>query len=249
MLRPGLVLLGGEPEWLRWRRARAMTQEMVVWRDAEGRERDDAVRFPEVATVRTPRVAAALLGDIAVDRGAPPSLGELRAQADAVVVATGAWAAGALADLGVALEVGPRRGQMMLFASGDIDTVIMESGEGYLAVPRADGRVVVGTTLEDVGFDSGTVPEDLTRMERWARRMIPALGDAEDAWAGFRPWSSRPAPTIAEAAPGVVVAVGHFRNGLLLAPATGELVADLVLGRAPRVAPEAFSVHQDPDAP
>lgn len=246
--RPGLVLLGDEPEWLRWREARGLTQEVVAWHDAEGHTRADAVRFPEVATVRTPRVAAALLGDIVVEREAPSSLDELRARADTVVVATGAWAGGALADLGVDVEVAPRRGQMMLFSSGDIDAVVMEPGEGHLAVPRADGRVVVGTTLEDVGFDSGTVAGDLARMEGWARRTIAALGEAEDAWAGLRPWSSRPAPTIAEAAPGVVVAVGHFRNGLLLAPATGELVADLVFGRAPRVAPEAFSAHPGPDA-
>jgi glycine oxidase len=56
-----------------------------------------------------------------------------------------------------------------------------------------------------------------------------------DAWAGFRPWSPDPVPTVALAAPGVAVAVGHHRNGILLAPATGELVADLLLGRPTRV--------------
>jgi glycine oxidase len=65
----------------------------------------------------------------------------------------------------------------------------------------------------------------------------------------LRPWSSRLAPTVGEAAPGVIVAVGHFRNGLLLAPATGELVADLALGRTPRVTPGPFAVGAGPDPP
>ncbi len=245
--RAGLVLLGDEPDWLAWRRAHGLTQEALRWRMADGRARADAVRFPEVATVRTPRVAASLLADLVVERTAPGSLDALRATADVVVVATGAWAGGTLAELGLDIEVAPRRGQMMLFASGDLDAVVMEPAVGCLAVPRADGRVVVGTTLEDVGFATGTVPEDLAGMEAWARRTVPALGDAEDAWAGLRPWSSRSAPTIAEVTPGVVVAVGHFRNGLLLAPATGELVADLLLGRAPRVAPEPFAADPGPD--
>jgi len=245
--RTGLVLLGNEPDWIDWRRARGLDQEALTWRAAGGGARADAVRFPEVATVRTPRVAGALLDELVVERTAPASLDALRAQADVVVIATGAWAGDALEELGIDIEVAPRRGQMMLFASGDLDAVVMEPATGYLAVPRADGRVVVGTTLEDVGFAPETVPEDLAGMEAWARRTVPALGEAEDAWAGFRPWSSRATPTIAEVATGLVVAVGHFRNGLLLAPATGELVADLVLGRSPRVAPEPFSAHPGPD--
>jgi glycine oxidase len=108
-------------------------------------------------------------------------------------------------------------------------------------VPRADGRVVVGTTLEDVGFDGRTVAADLDRLEAWARRWVPGLGRRERAWAGLRPWSASPSPTIGVLCPGVIAAVGHFRNGLLLAPATGELVADLALGRAPRVDPAPFA--------
>ena len=124
---------------------------------------------------------------------------------------------------------------MMVFDRGDLDAVLMEKATEGVAVPRADGRVVAGTTLEDVGFEEGTVPDDLDRLEAWARRWIPGLGRREDAWAGFRPWSPDPVPTVALAAPGVAVAVGHHRNGILLAPASGELVADLLLGRPTRV--------------
>lgn len=239
--RDGLALIGDDPGWLAWRAGRGLTTEETRWIRADGSE-VPARRFPEVATVRAPRVAAALLGGIPVEaRGA--TLERLRAEGDVVVIATGAWAGPALAAAGVTRRVAPRRGQMLLFDAGRLDTVLMESRPGAVgvAVPRADGRVVVGTTLEDVGFDAATVPADLDRLEEWARAWIPGLGAREDSWAGFRPWSDHPAPTIGAVAPGVIAAVGHFRNGILLAPATGELVADLVLGRPPRVPAAAFA--------
>jgi glycine oxidase len=168
----------------------------------------------------------------------------VRARSDVVVIATGAWAQPLLDEAGVALEIAPRRGQMLLFSAGRLDTVLMEADPSGLAVPRADGRIVVGTTLEDAGFDARTIPEDLDRLERRARRRIPGLGEREDSWAGLRPWSADPCPTIGHIAADVVVAVGHFRNGILLAPATGELVADLVLGRPTRIPSGAYG---DPD--
>ncbi len=236
----GQVLLGDEPGWLGWRRARGLVTERVTWTSADG-SAQPAHLFPEVGVVRAPRVARALLGDLPVEPGPVPPLDALRAGADVVVIATGAWAAPHLAEAGVALQVAPRRGQMLLFSSGDLGTVLIEGGREGVAVPRADGRVVAGTTLEDAGFAADTVDDDLDRLERWARARVPGLGRREDAWAGLRPWSPRPAPLIAEVAPGVIAAVGHFRNGILLAPATGELVADLALGRVPHVDPAGFA--------
>ena len=238
--RTGLALVGDEPAWLAWRAARGLPSEPSTWTRADG-VRVPATLFPDVRAVRAPRVAPALLGDIPVERRPVPSLSELRGAADVVVIATGAWAGPHLAEAGVAVEVAPRRGQMLLFSGGLLDTVLMELGVPGVAVPRIDGRIVVGITLEDVGFDAATVPEDLDRLEAWARAAIPGLGRREDSWAGFRPWSPDPAPAVGWAGPGVVVAVGHFRNGILLAPATGELVADLVLGRAPRVPPAGLA--------
>ena len=239
----GLVLVGDDPGWLAWRAARGLADEAAAWTRADGSE-VAAHRFPEVRVVRTPRVAPALLADLPVEAATVP-LEQLRAESDVVVIAAGAWAGPLLDAAGGGATVSPRRGQMLLFEGGRIDTVLMEAGPGgvQLAVPRADGRVVVGTTLEDVGFDAGTVPADLDRLEAWARAWVPGLGAREAAWSGFRPWSDRPVPLIGHVGPGLVAAVGHFRNGILLAPATGELVADLVLGRAPRVTPEDFSAR------
>lgn len=237
----GQVLLGDEPGWLAWRSRRGLVSEPLEWTLADGRSGVPAHRFPEVAVARSPRVAPALLGGIAVETGPPPPLDRLRADADLVVIATGAWAAPHLATAGLELAVAPRRGQMLRFSAGALDSVLMEGSREGVAVPRADGRVVAGTTLEDVGFDTGVVAGDLDRLERWARDRVPGLGRREDAWAGLRPWSPRPEPVIGPLAPGVIAAVGHFRNGVLLAPATGELVADLALGRRPRVDPAPFA--------
>ncbi len=232
--RTGAVLIGVDEAWRSWRAARGLPAEPVTIAAADGTT-SAGLRLPEVEVVRTPRATRALLAGVAVEAREAPPLAALRRECDLLVVATGAWASPHLEELGIALRVSPRRGQMMMFDRGELDVVLMEKATEGVAVPRADGRVVAGTTLEDVGFDARTVPEDLDRLEAWARRWIPGLGGREDAWAGFRPWSPDPVPTVALAAPGVAVAVGHHRNGILLAPATGELVADLLLGRPTRV--------------
>ncbi len=239
--RTGLSLIGDDAAWRQWRLGRGMAVEASTWTPAGGGADLAALRFPEVATVRAPRVAPTLLGDIPVERTNGGRLADLRRESDVIVIATGAWAQPLLAEVGVSLEVAPRRGQMLLFDGGELDTVLMEADHPGVAVPRADGRIVVGTTLEDAGFDACTVAGDLDRLEAWARDRIPGLGAREDAWAGLRPWSSLPSPTIGHVASDVVVAVGHFRNGILLAPGTGELVADLVLGRPARVEAAALA--------
>jgi glycine oxidase len=232
--RTGAALIGVDEAWWRWRAARGLLTEPATIAASDGTTAE-GLRLPEVEVVRTPRATRALLAGIPVEARPAPPLAALRRACDLLVVATGAWASPHLEELGIALRVAPRRGQMMVFDRGDLDAVLMEKATEGVAVPRADGRVVAGTTLEDVGFDERTVAGDLDRLEAWARRWIPRLGRREDAWAGFRPWSPDPVPTIALAAPGVAVAVGHHRNGILLAPATGELVADLLLGRPTRV--------------
>lgn len=238
--RTGLVLLAGDPAWTEWRRARGLPAERIAWRDGDGLAAP-ALLLPEVAVVRPPRVAPALLAGIRVERRPVTDLDALRRSHDAVVVAAGAWAGPLLAAAGAAVRVAPRRGQMLLFRSGRLPAAIIDPRADRLAVPRADGRIVVGTTMEDAGFDATTREEDLAALERWARREVPGLGAREDAWAGLRPWTDRPLPAIGRAGAGVLVAAGHGRNGMLLAPATGELVADLVLGRPPRVDPAPFA--------
>jgi glycine oxidase len=239
----GMLVLGEDPELVDWRRERQLPCVPAQWLGSP------ATLLPEVAVLRASLVAPLMLRGAAgrdrvlVLRGRlePGELDGLRAGADLVVIAAGAWAAPLLAAGGLALEVVPRRGQMMRFRCPAPPPVLREAdGEG-IVVPRDDGRVLVGTTLEDVGFDAGTEPADLDRLEAWARRLVPGLGEREDAWAGLRPASPRPLPVIGWIADGLMAAVGHFRNGVLLAPGTGELVRDLALGRTPRVDPAPFA--------
>lgn len=233
--RTGMLVLGEDPEWAEWRAAAGLPTERARWR---GRP---ALRLPDVEVVRANRCAPALLGDIPVERGRVGDARALRDEADVVVVAAGAWAAPLLGALAVRTTVAPRRGQMMIFDRGDLPTVLLRADGEELAVPRADGRVLIGTTLEDAGFDAAPRDPDLDRLEAWARSEVPGLGRREDAWAGLRPWSPDPVPAIGWAADGVIVAVGHFRNGVLLAPGTGEMVRALAEGREPFLPASAFA--------
>ena len=114
---------------------------------------------------------------------------------------------------------------------------------GYL-VPRADGRIVMGSTLEDRGFDKAVTAEGLHRITGMAMEMVPGLAGARmiDCWAGLRPAAEDNAPLLG-AGPyeGLYFAAGHYRNGILLTPITGEVICDLVLGREPAVDVSSFA--------
>jgi glycine oxidase len=161
--------------------------------------------------------------------------------AGAVVLAAGAWSG----QLG-GTEPGtvppswrrtiPARGQMLLLAAapGAVRHMILASGE-YL-VPRADGRVLAGSTLEYVGFDKSVTPEGTASISSAVARMTPTLAGArvEASWAGLRPDTPDHLPFLGEARPGLFVATGHFRSGIMLAPVTAEIVRDLIDGRTSR---------------
>ncbi len=152
-----------------------------------------------------------------------------------VVVAAGAWSSGLLAGLGVRVETPPIKGQIVLLRSDrPLLRRIVEHGKNYL-VPRDDGRVLVGATEEEAGFDTRTTPEALRDLLDVARSLCPSLAGAEveRSWAGLRPGSvdSKPYLGFAPGYSNVIVATGHKRAGLQLAPASAEVIADLVLGR------------------
>jgi glycine oxidase len=168
-----------------------------------------------------------------------------------VVVAAGPWSAALLAGVGVAAPTPPIKGQIVLLR-GDPPPLrrIIERGKNYL-VPRDDGRILVGATEEEAGFDTRTTSEAVRDLIGEAIALCPALAGAEveRAWAGLRPGSLDTRPYIG-AAPGLgnlIIATGHKRAGLQLSPATAELVADLVLGRPPRLDLDPFRVDREPD--
>ncbi len=156
-----------------------------------------------------------------------------RLAADTVVLASGAWtpALARLAQLDLPGE--PVKGQLLRFAGGEhLLRSFIHSRHAYL-VPRRDLGVVVGATMVWTGFDKTEDPVAIARLATSARELLPALRDLPiaETWTGLRPRLLSGQPCIERIRPGLVVATGHFRNGILLAPATGERIRDLVLGR------------------
>jgi glycine oxidase len=114
---------------------------------------------------------------------------------------------------------------------------VVFGSHGY-AVPRPDGRLLVGSTVEFVGFDKQVTAGGLASILSLGLRLVPALASAPvvETWAGFRPHTPDGLPVLGPGAlPGLFLASGHFRNGILLTPVTAEVLADAVLGRAPTV--------------
>ena len=161
-----------------------------------------------------------------------------------VVVAAGAWSGPLLESIGVHAPTPPLKGQIVLL-KGERPLIrrIVEHGKNYL-VPREDGRVLVGATEQDAGFDTRPTREAIRSLLDEALRLCPILerAEIEMTWAGLRPGSIDSRPYIGPA-PGfenLILATGHKRAGLQLAPATAEVVADLVLGRPARLDLDAF---------
>ncbi|MDT8340511.1 MAG: glycine oxidase ThiO [Longimicrobiales bacterium] len=156
-----------------------------------------------------------------------------------VVLAAGAWSGG-LAGLPRPLPVRPVRGQMLAFAAPErpLERVVT-SARVYL-IPRetADGPVVVvGATSEEVGFDRSVDPAAQTRLASGARALVPALVAAPvvERWAGLRPGTPDDLPLLGPdpGTPGLLYATGHYRNGILLAPATARAVLGWITGDPP----------------
>jgi glycine oxidase len=152
-----------------------------------------------------------------------------RFDADLVIVAAGSWSN--FVD-GFAIPVEPVKGQMlMLELTSPLFRRVLRSERCYV-VPRVDGRVLIGATMERVGFDKSVSASDVGVLLEAAREIAPSLSGAlgGEAWAGLRPATPDGLPAIGVVEAGLVAATGHFRNGILLAPVTAEIVTRLVTG-------------------
>ena len=171
-------------------------------------------------------------------------------RAASYVLAAGAWS-GLLADsLGLRLATRPIRGQIALLRLPRPTLArVVNRGLGYL-VPREDGRLLVGSTIEDVGFDHSTTPKAIERLLRMVRELLGEIDDAvlERSWAGLRPGCPDGLPFIgrSQACRNAFVAAGHFRAGLHQSTGTAVLVADMVC-ETPSVMPaSAFALDRSP---
>ncbi|MDP2030644.1 MAG: glycine oxidase ThiO [Thiobacillus sp.] len=233
----------------------------------------DSLWLPDIAQVRNPRLVAALreavvrLGGVIHTHCAAESVtapaGRMLAvhtkqgtfTADQFVLATGAWAGLALLGTGdqadrlsgmqAAPHIRPIRGQMLLFKlePGVLDTILYRNGL-YL-IPRRDGHVLAGSTLEDVGFDKSTDDATRLRLHAQATELLPALADVQPVqhWAGLRPGSPDNIPIIGRHPDfeNVFINAGHYRYGVTLAPASAELLVDLMQGKKPALDPAPYS--------
>jgi glycine oxidase len=142
-----------------------------------------------------------------------------------------------LQTLGIGLPVEPVKGQMILFKCEADFLPSMVLAKGRYAIPRRDGHILVGSTLEYAGFDKTPTVDALESLKLSAIDLLPALAGATPVkhWAGLRPGSPEGIPFIGplERHPGLWLNCGHYRNGLVLAPASCQLLTDLLVGRAP----------------
>lgn len=167
-------------------------------------------------------------------------------RADVVIIAAGAWSGRVLDTLSIHIDVAPVRGQMLLYRArpGFLRRILLAAG--HYAIPRRDGLVLVGSTVEDAGFAKETTAEARAELQRAAESLAPGLAECEieHHWSGLRPGTPSEIPYIG-AVPevrGLFINAGHFRNGLLLAPASARLMADLVLGRESELNPADYSI-------
>lgn len=222
-----------------------------------------ALRMPAVAQVRNPRLVKAarralegrivlreqeevleLLVEAGRARGVRTSKGEILAEQ--IVICTGAWTAKLLEQLGTKPEIEPVRGQMMLFLArpGQIRHITLYR-DRYV-IPRQDGHILIGSTLEHTGFVKATTAEAKEALYRSAVELFPILKRTpiEDHWSGLRPGSPSGIPYIGAypGIKGIYLNAGHFRNGVVTGPASARLVADLMLGREPVVDPAPYAL-------
>ena len=171
--------------------------------------------------------------------------------AEQFCVTNGAWANTLLQQLdrNLKIKLKPVRGQMVMFgARNPLFRPVINEGDRYL-VPRDDGRILVGSTEEDVGFVKSDNAESVAELFRFATGLIDELQDVpiEKTWCGLRPASPDRRPYLGPLHPwnNIFVAVGHFRSGLWLSTGTAIVMSELLRGETPRIDLTEFGLDRD----
>lgn len=226
---------------------------------------ESALWLPDVAQIRNPRLLKALRTALEQDgvvlhEGEPVveiltgrervtgvRTARDRWDAGAVVLAAGAWTNRLLAPLGGLPSVYPVRGQMILIrgAAGLLTRIVL--GEDHYLIPRRDGRVLSGSTVEEVGEDRSVTESARNWLWERATARVPALQQypIEMHWSGLRPGNPRETPYIGThpSIEGLFVSAGHFRNGLVLAPGSARLLTELITGTEPSLDPAEYALE------
>jgi glycine oxidase len=155
-----------------------------------------------------------------------------RYEADAVLLAAGAWTGALAASFGGKLRIEPRRGQMI--ALSHVPPVITHAihGDDVNLVPRPSGELLIGATVERVGFQRAVTAGAVAGLLTAAMALVPALANRpiSRTWYGFRPWAPDSLPILGPwpGVEGLFVATAHYRNGILLAPITARLMTEMM---------------------
>lgn len=192
--------------------------------------------------VRTGAPAAAVLSDSGGSTGVCLADGTV-IESGQVVVAAGCWS-GRIAGLPRRLPVTPVRGQMLALETVPPLIHRVVAGPGCYSIPRSDGRLVIGSTMERAGFSAETTAGGIATLLSAALEMLTGLDDSRIAeiWAGLRPGTPDGLPILGPdpEVDGVFYATGHFRNGILLAPITAEVLGAIIAGEPSPVNIEPF---------
>jgi glycine oxidase len=224
---------------------------------------DGGLWLPDIMQIRNPKLVKALKGsfeflgiefhehtpvtELVIDGGAIKGVKTASDTflADRVVIASGAWSAGFIKG-SRNVEVEPVKGQMIMFKGepGLIRRMVLSSG--HYIIPRKDGRVLAGSTLERTGFDKTVTDDAMVELRDAAVEIIPVLGDMEieRQWAGLRPGTEQGIPYICQhpEIDGLYINAGHYRNGVVLGAASVRLMAELVLGQQPSIDPAPYKL-------
>jgi glycine oxidase len=169
--------------------------------------------------------------------------GAERFAARVAVNCRGAWAG---------VPVRPRKGQMcyLLPQKAGLLSHVVRAPQAYL-MPRSSGQILVGATLEDVGFDKSVEAGTVEKLCRAASELVPELASATvvKSWAGLRPGTPDNLPIMGEVESGILISSGHFRNGILLAPLAAKVMAELIMGKPATIDIVPFSPARFAPAP
>ncbi len=225
-----------------------------------------AIWLPDLMQIRNPRLLAALrasieglpgitvrtqtaVQSIAVEHGRAVGVetASSRIEGDVVLVSAGAWSSALLPEHGARFRrIEPVKGQMIQFRTepGTLTRMIMR--DSMYLIPRQDGRILAGSTLEHTGFEKTTSEEALARLRRFATEVVPALATAPVVhhWAGLRPGTDSGIPLIGPHpdVAGLFVNAGHYRNGIVIGLASTRLGVDLICGRTPEIDPGPYQL-------
>lgn len=224
----------------------------------------DAYRLDEFCQVRNPRhlkALAAACAEAGVEflegsavcgwRASDNRVTHVRTTGDdyaagQFVICSGAWSRQLTQEAGVDLNVEPMRGQIVLLRCSPLPFQhVIQDGARYL-VPRADGRILIGSTEERVGFVKQNTVDGVQSLLKFAVSVVPALASAEieRTWSGLRPFSGREEPFISRlpAQENLFVATGHFRSGLQMSPGTAVLVRQMLQGQESSIPMSPYSL-------